>query len=53
MRPVSVFANGPGSEIEQLQADLHGRWWEAAEQAGAAPGRAQPGSYQGTHTSSL
>ena len=30
MRPVSVFANGPGSEIEQLQADLHGRWRQAA-----------------------
>ena len=29
MRPVSVFANGPGSEIEQLQADLHGRWRQA------------------------
>ena len=22
MRPVSVFANGPGCEIEQLEADL-------------------------------
>jgi hypothetical protein len=30
MRPVSVFANGPGSEIEQLQAELHGRWRQAA-----------------------
>jgi len=30
MRPVSVFAKGPGSEIEQLEADLHGRWREAA-----------------------
>jgi transposase len=29
MRPVSVFANGPGSEIEQLEADLHGRWRQA------------------------
>ena len=29
MRPVSVFAKGPASEIEQLQADLHGRWREA------------------------
>ena len=29
MRPVSVFANGPGSEIEQLRADLHGRWRQA------------------------
>jgi transposase len=29
MRPVSVFANGPGSEIEQLQADLRGRWRQA------------------------
>ena len=26
MRPVSVFAKGPGSEIEQLRSDLHGRW---------------------------
>jgi transposase-like protein len=33
MRPVSVFANGPGSEIEQLEADLHGRWREAARAA--------------------
>jgi transposase len=29
MRPVSVFANGPGSEIEQLEADLPGRWRQA------------------------
>ena len=30
MRPVSVFANRPASEIEQLQAGLHGRWRQAA-----------------------
>src|SRR5437016_1946458 len=30
MRPVSVFANGPASEIEQLQAGLRGRWRQAA-----------------------
>jgi Winged helix-turn helix len=30
MRPVSVFANGPGHEIEQLQADLRGRWRQAS-----------------------
>ena len=30
MRPVSVFANSPGSEIERLEADLHGRRREAA-----------------------
>ena len=30
MRPVSVFANGPGSEIDCLEADLRGRWREAA-----------------------
>jgi hypothetical protein len=29
MRPVSVFANRPGSEIEQLRSNLHGRWREA------------------------
>jgi hypothetical protein len=29
MRPVSVFANGPESEIEQPKADLHGRWRHA------------------------
>ena len=29
MRPVSMFANGPGGEIEQLEADLHGRWRQA------------------------
>ena len=30
MRPVSVFAKGPGSEIEQLRAELRGRWRQAA-----------------------
>ena len=30
MRPVSVFANGPASELEQLEAGLRGRWREAA-----------------------
>ena len=29
LRPVSVFAKDPGSEIEQLQEDLHGRWRQA------------------------
>ena len=29
MRPVSVFAKGPASEIEQLRGDLHGRWRQA------------------------
>ena len=29
MRPVSVSANGSGSEIEQLQAALRGRWRQA------------------------
>jgi len=29
MRPVSVFAKGPGSEIEQLRDDLQGRWRQA------------------------
>lgn len=29
MRPVSLFANGPGSEIEQLQASLDDRWRQA------------------------
>ena len=29
MRPVSVFAKGPGSEIEQLRGDMHGRWRQA------------------------
>jgi len=29
MRPVSVFANGSGSEIERLEAELRGRWREA------------------------
>jgi DNA-directed RNA polymerase specialized sigma24 family protein len=28
--PVSVFANSPGSEIEQLVTDLRGRWRQAA-----------------------
>ena len=30
MRPVCVFANGPGSEIEQLRVSLRGRWRQAA-----------------------
>jgi transposase len=29
MRPVSVFANGPECELEQLRGDLHGRWRQA------------------------
>ena len=29
MRSVSVFANGPGGEIDQLRGDLHGRWRQA------------------------
>jgi transposase len=29
MRPVSVFANGPDSEIERLQAGLRGPWRQA------------------------
>src|SRR6266487_4368418 len=30
MRPVCVFAKGPGSEIERLRASLRGRWRQAA-----------------------
>jgi hypothetical protein len=30
MRPVCVFAKGPREEIEQLRADLRGRWRQAA-----------------------
>jgi transposase len=30
MRPVSVFANAPSREIEQLREDLRGRWRQAA-----------------------
>jgi transposase len=30
MRPVCVFANGPGEEIERLRAGLRGRWRQAA-----------------------
>jgi transposase len=30
MRPVSVFAKGPGSEIEQLRAQLQGPWRQPA-----------------------
>jgi transposase len=29
MRPVSVFAKGPGSEIDKLRGDLQGRWRQA------------------------
>src|SRR6516162_9975838 len=46
MRPVSVFANGPGSELEQLHAELHGRWRQATRAVmvllslhGLAPGQ--------------
>lgn len=30
MRPVSMFADGPDSEIERLRAQLRGRWRQAA-----------------------
>src|SRR5256885_16684387 len=30
MPPVSVFAKGPATEIGRLEADLHGRWRQAA-----------------------
>ena len=30
MRPVSVLANGPESEIEKLEAGLRGQWRQAA-----------------------
>jgi hypothetical protein len=30
MRPVSVFAKDPGNKIEQLRAQLRGRWRQAA-----------------------
>ena len=30
MRPVSVFANAPSREVEQLRAELRGRWRQAA-----------------------
>jgi len=30
MRPVSVFANGPDSEVERLRAQLRGPWRQAA-----------------------
>jgi transposase len=30
MRPVSVFANGPGAEAERLRAQLRGPWRQAA-----------------------
>jgi len=30
MRPVSVFANGPDSEVERLRAELRGPWRQAA-----------------------
>jgi transposase len=46
MRPVSVSAKGPGSEIELLRADLHGRWRQATRAVmillsvqGLAPGQ--------------
>ncbi len=29
IRPASVFARSPASEIEQLRGDLHGRWRQA------------------------
>ncbi len=30
MRPVCVFAKGPGEEIERLRADLRGQWRQAS-----------------------
>ena len=46
MRPVSVFANDPGSEIEQLRGELHGQWRQATRAVmillswhGLAPGQ--------------
>src|SRR5207248_6947479 len=46
MRPVSVFANGPGSEIDLLRAELQGRWRQPARAVmillsvhGLAPGQ--------------
>jgi transposase len=30
MRPICVFAKGPGEEIEQLRGELRGRWRQAA-----------------------
>ena len=30
MRPVCVFAKGPGEEIDRLRADLRGRWRQAS-----------------------
>jgi transposase-like protein len=32
MRPVSVFAKAPGSEIEQLRGELQGRWRQAVRE---------------------
>ena len=42
MRPVSVFANGPATQIEQLQADLHGQQpgWPTGPVWAAPAGRA-------------
>src|SRR6516164_5319030 len=30
MRPVCVFAKGPGEEIDRLRAELRGRWRQAS-----------------------
>jgi hypothetical protein len=42
MRPVSVFAKGPGREIEQLRAELQGRWRQATRAAVLAEDETQP-----------
>jgi hypothetical protein len=42
MRAVSVFANGQESEIEQLQADLHGQWRQATRAASWTPRTDRP-----------
>jgi hypothetical protein len=42
MRPVSVFAKGPGSEIEQLPDDLRGRWRQATRAAMVLLSRHRP-----------
>jgi hypothetical protein len=39
-----VFAKGPGSEIEQLRGDLHGRWRQATRAVMVLPSQhADPG----------
>ena len=53
MRPVSVFANGPDAEAEQLRAQLRGPWRQAARAVMVLPRRAVVLAEDETHLNLL